>query len=105
MIDSTFPETHDVLIERDVVVVRLFSGDIFTYCVKYSGLCGDVKYINENWCPGKSWEIVVSAKRLHGGKNFLEGKRNSCLTETEFNNAFAASSRILQLLQRVQEVP
>ena len=43
MIDPTFPETCDVLID----VVRLFSGDIIAFpycCVKYSaGSFGDVK--------------------------------------------------------------
>ena len=42
MIDPTFPETCDVLID----VVRLFSGDIIAFpycCVKYSGTFGDVK--------------------------------------------------------------
>ena len=75
MIDPTFPETCDVLID----VVRLFSGDIIAFpycCVKYSGSFGDVKCSpgSATKCPGKSWENVVSAKRLHGEKNFLEGK-------------------------------
>ena len=42
MIDPTFPETCDVLID----VVRLFSGDIIAFpycCVKYSGSFRDVK--------------------------------------------------------------
>ena len=77
VIDPTFPEICDVLID----VVRLFSGDIIAFpycCVKYSGSFGDVKCSPGSATqfsgisiivvsPGKN---VVSATIARGKKHF-----------------------------------
>lgn len=66
MIDPTFYETCDVLIDILKLFCEVFGGYVNCSAAQFFG--------DDNFCPRKSWENVVSAKRLQGDKNFLEGK-------------------------------